>query len=65
MIKVEAGKWMVYKCDRCGTIYESYNHDVRLVNVSMYNKYDLCPSCSTELVNWFNGKDENNNGESS
>lgn len=55
------------KCDRCGIYYDEYNtkndkekiNTIMFINVDSYNKYfshghhDLCPSCSTELIDWF------------
>lgn len=55
------------KCDRCGTLYESYNvknnaeaiNGFKTLNINesqrywSHGPYDLCPSCSTELMDWF------------
>ena len=55
------------KCDRCGVFYEGYNtrndknaiNGVMFLNIDLNERYyshapnDLCPTCSEELVNWF------------
>lgn len=60
------------KCDRCGKFFEPYNYrddsskinGIMTLNLDSTNRYfthgpyDLCPSCSTELMNWFNASEE-------
>lgn len=55
------------KCNRCGTYYDEYNvkdssskingfMTLNLDSKQSYHKngpYDLCPSCSSELMEWF------------
>ena len=60
------------KCDRCGKLYELYDYrdspskingimTLSFDSTDRYYKhgpYDLCPSCSTELMDWFNTSEE-------
>lgn len=54
------------KCDRCGMLYEQYNiknnekqiNGITTLNINkeqeycMHGPFDLCPKCSSELVEW-------------
>lgn len=60
------------KCDRCGTLYESYNAKSSTTNINglitinrddndkywSHGPYDLCPECSNEFTYWFNNVPE-------
>ena len=62
------------KCDRCGKLYELYNTEndsakingFVTVNIDWqqdyfsHGPYDLCPSCSKQLMGWFENEKENN-----
>lgn len=62
------------KCDRCGTLYDLYNikdnaesiNGFQTLNIDesqqycCHGPYDLCPSCSTELIDWFNRRIKDN-----
>lgn len=59
---------IVHKCDRCGTVYNSYHNDSRLMKpnairfITIYDRagctehksYELCPGCLTYLQDWVN-----------
>ena len=63
---------MVFKCDRCGAIYErshdKYNIEnnntviIGFMDANIKNKfkldssYDLCPNCIKDLVKWIEGE---------
>ena len=69
---------IVKKCDRCGKCYDEYNttNNAKKINglafLNIDNKqryythgpYDLCASCSTELIKWFNNERTENHGQS-
>ena len=60
------------KCDRCGLYYNEYNvkynaekiNGINLLNIGWNNKYfshgpyDLCPTCSDELMKWLRKEKE-------
>lgn len=56
----------VYKCDRCGTLFENYDHKFNYVlikylpNEEKCEEYDLCPQCQQELERWFNVQSKTN-----
>lgn len=52
----------VYKCDRCGTIFDresNFRVDVSVSNVcegkAAWNSYDLCPKCQQFILEWLKG----------
>ena len=58
---------MVFKCDRCGAIYER-TYDYEINNSAMIgfmdnkgkfqwdSRYDLCPDCIEKLIFWIEGE---------
>ena len=59
------------KCDRCGKLYEQYNHKtssrpnaVKTMNENMNGNYyaadlyDLCPECMNQLNRWLKNEKE-------
>ena len=57
----------VYKCDKCGEVYEAYRKNVNnepangIEFVTEYYRgrlYDLCPVCMVELAKWLGLKVE-------
>lgn len=59
------------KCDRCGKLYEQYNHKsgnkpnaVKTINENMNGNYyavdiyDLCPECMNQLNGWLKNEKE-------
>lgn len=62
-------KMMVFKCDRCGAIYERthYIDTNNCVEVGYIDgkgrfqwdsRYDLCPDCIKDLVKWIEGEND-------
>ena len=57
----------VYKCDKCGEVYERYRKNVNgepvnsiTLEIDYYRgrSYDLCPVCMVELAKWLGFKVE-------
>lgn len=49
----------IYKCDRCGKIFEKYPEAPRLEiyeirDTLASDREDLCPECTEDLTKWFN-----------
>lgn len=65
-------KMMVFKCDRCGAIYERSHDEYDIENnntvvigfmdanrknkFQLDSRYDLCPNCIKDLVKWIEGE---------
>ena len=63
------------KCDRCGELYEEYNHkspnkpnSIKTLsenvngNYCLVDIYDLCPECMEQLNQWLKNEKEDSNG---
>lgn len=52
---------MVYKCDRCGSVFDDANDACRVIEQApdfVINKqYDLCPSCRIRFEAFMEGKE--------
>ena len=52
------------KCDKCGELYEIYEHSPHDFTVAQLNerfvwgRLDLCPSCQVDLTLWMQDKAE-------